>query len=437
MYILKGFYSYPALISNVPDVVAKFGELSSNSSTYAKDKTIHTGTSTPNTCFISFHSVKDETTVVDLTGNMKDQVLKIGEFIYQQSIQGTIRDNPDVLRQLVMAEFGTKISTFTSGRMLTNNTIWMPEYVKFTVIEANNPNEVTIWLCDESFAAQYDEYEIEIVHPLVPYDQFFQDPLIVKQLLEAYDLPAKLEEVQAARGDYPYTFLKAFMFAYHNPRDTTMQFPAHWIAIVYGQAGNNPDLIKDKIVKEILEGSTHPREEWEVILPDLFLTTEYIFTPFWNQYSVPNSDFRAGIYSPTVDPRKRVALLRRTARGSGYTDVWVNNNYELSANIYKSIAFGAIGNPKNRGGITKFSQKWPDYMIVSNDSPDIDRMSPDTVAWTMLFSKLLKAAEAMTLYTSVPAGVSRMVRDGVIYASAYYKNVNYMVVSKASVEQFG
>lgn len=433
MYNLKGFFGYPALVNNAPDTIAIFGELSDNSLTYAKDKTLHTGASTPNTAFISFHSVKDEN-VIDVAGEYKNQILKLGEFLYTESIAGTIGNDPDVLRQIILSEFGSVIREFKTGRMLTDGNLWLPEWIEFELIDTE-PNQINIWLADESFAAQYDEYVIEIIHPIEPFDDFFKDPLVVKQLLDNYNLVEKLDEVQSKRDKYPYTHQRGFVFDYNNPRDTSIKYPAYWIAIVYGEAGNNPDLIKDKIVEELLAGSTRPREDWEAILPDLFMTTEFIFTPFWNQYSIPNSDLRAGIYSPIIDPRKRLSLIKRTARGPGYTETYVENRYELSANIYKSIAFSVLGNPQNRGGITQFSAKFPDYMIVSNDSGDINRADPITIDWMLLFGRLLKAAEVMTRYSSVPSGISRMSRDGVLYASAYYKNVNYMVVAKTSVEE--
>lgn len=435
MYILKGFYQYPTLIDNAADTIALLGEISDNSLTYAKDKTLHTGASSPNTAFISFHSVRDENRVL-VPADFQDTVLKIGEYLYKQSVAGVIRDNPAQLRQMVLAEFGTVISSFSSGKMLNNGSMWLPEWIEIEVINTE-ANRVNIWLADSSFAAQYDEYVIEIIHPIIPYDDFFKDPLVVKQLLDQYNIVEKLEEVQARRDQYPYTYQQAFQFDYVNPRDNTMRFPATWIAIIYGEAGNNPDLIKDKIVSDLLGNTTHPREDWETILPDLFMTTEYIYTPLWNQYAVPTADFRSGIYSPTFDPRKRAALFRATANGPAYTPVYVDNNYEESVNIYKSLAFGVIGNPQNRGGIRHFSQQFKDYIVTETDSADAQRISPNTLEWMMIFSRLIKAAETMTRYTSVPKGVARMTRNGVVYASAYHKNINHMVTTKGSVETIG
>lgn len=433
MYNLKGFFEYPALISNVPDKIAMFGEISDNSLTYAKDKTVHTDVSTPSVAFIAFHSVVDETPVEPAMTYVRP-ALQLGDYIYRQSIAGVINSNAATLRQLVLAEFTGVISTFSSGKMMYNGTLWMPEWVEFTVVNPNETNTVHIWLADESFAGQYDQYVIEVIQPLYPVDDFFKDPLVVKDLLAGYDVVAKLEEAQERRAQYPSTYLRAFEFNYVNPRDVNQKFPAKWIVLIYGVAGNNPDIIKEAIVKDILSQTTHNRAEWETILPDLFRTTEFIFTPFWNKYSVPNADFRAGIYSPVYDPNVQLKYILRTARGSGYTDTYVRANYQTSVNIYKSIAFGVVGNPNNRDGIKKFTQKFPQYVVTEVGDADANRIDPDTLEWMAIFDKLLVAAEAMTAYTSVPSGVSRMTRDGMIYASAYYKNINYMVASKGSID---
>ncbi|WDS62229.1 virion structural protein [Pseudomonas phage D6] len=436
MYNLKGFIGYPSMVSNVPDQVAKFGEISKDSLTYAKDVTTHTSTSVPNTVFFSFHSVRDET-VADVDAATKDLVLKLSKYLLDRAIAGSITSDPQVVRQLVLAEFGPLLKTFSTGKMLTNNTIWLPEYVVFEMSAPTETNRVQLWYADESFAGQYDEYFIDVVHPLIPYDDFFKDPLVVIQALNAYNLDEKLEEVQAKRAQYPYTQLRSMTYDYVNPKNTSQRTPARWMALLYGVAADNQDFINDKIIEDIMANTTHTREEWEEILPDLFKKTEFIITPFWHKYSVAAGILGSGFYSPTVDPRTEVVLLRRTARGPAYTTAWVNAQYELSSNTYKSIAFGVVGNPQNREGVVRFSKKFPDYMLVTNGTGDFDRVDPATTGeFMVLFSKLLKEAETMDRYTSVPLGISRMIRDGVVYASAVFQRVNYLVVTKSSVEEF-
>lgn len=433
MYNLKGFYEYPALISNVPDQIAMFGEISGNSLTYAKDKTVHTDVSTPSVAFIAFHSVVDETPTEPNTTYIQT-TLQLGDYIYRQSVAGVIKNNAAALRQLVLAEFNNVIVAFRTGKMMYNGTLWMPEWVEFTVADPNQANTIQVWLADESFSGQYDQYVIEVIQPLYPVDDFFKDPLVVKELLANYNIVEKLEEAQERRAQYPSTYLKALEFNYVNPRDVTQKFPAKWIVLIYGEAGNNSDLIKEAIVKDIMSQTTHSREDWEAILPDLFRTTEFIFTPFWNKYSVPNADFRAGIYSPVYDPNVQLKYILRTARGTGYSDTYVRANYQTSVNIYKSVAFGVVGNPNNRDGIKKFTQKFPEYVVTEVGDADANRIDPETLEWMSIFDKLLVAAESMTAYTSVPRGVSRMKRDGIIYAAAYFKNINYMVATKESID---
>lgn len=436
MYNLKGFVGYPSLVSNVPDQIAKFGEISKDSLTYAKDVTTHTGASVPNTVLFSFHSVRDNI-IVDVDGSTKDLCLKLSKYILDQSMAGALTNDPQVLRQLVLAEFGTLLKSFTTGKMLTDNVVWMPEYVVFEMSKyPQGANRVQLWYADESFRGQYDEYFIEIVHPIIPYDDFFNDPLVVEQALNSYNIDEKLEEAQEKRKQYPYTNLRALTYDYVNPKDKTRRTPARWLALLYGVAADNVDFINDKIIEELLKNSKHTRAEWENILPDLFKKTEFIITPFWHKYSIPAGILGAGFYSPTMDPRTLLPLIRRTARGTGFTDAWTNAQYELSSHTYKSIAFSVVGNPQNRNGVVRFSKQFPDYALVTNGSNDFNRIDPQTTAeWMVLFAKLLKEAEVMDRYSSVPMGISRMVRDGVVYASAVFQRVNYMVVAKSSVEE--
>lgn len=434
MYTLKGFFTHDSMISNQLNKVSRFGELSQNSLSYSKDKLIYSDVeAAPETSLVVFHTFRD-TTRIEVPVTIANNCLAIGGWLRERMAAGQIPADGYVMRQQLNAEFTGSAINFEVGAILEDAGKRLPEWIRYKDTTTAEDNLVTIWLSDESFSNQYDEFSIEVIPPLVPLDDFFKDPLLVKQALAGYDLVEKTEDVQAARGEYPFTMIKTFRYDYYNPTNQADLTPTYWIVIVYGQAGNNPDLIREAIVKEVLDNSTHTQTEWAVILPDLFRTTEFIFTPFWTSYSVPNHEFQGGLYSPTVNPRETLDLLKRTARGAGYNDLYVTNRYELTQHIYKSLAMGVVGNPDNRDGITQFSDKFSDFIVVSNDNPDANRPSATTIEWMALFAKLIVAAETMTQYTPVPLGLSRIIRDGIVYASGFYKNVNYLVVAKPTVE---
>lgn len=434
MYTLKGFFTYDSMISNQLNNVSRFGELSQNSLSYSKDKLIYAdGAIAPETSLVVFHTFRDAARI-EVPLLISNNALSIGGWLLERATAGQIPVDGYLLRQQLNAEFATTAGSFEVGAVLDNFGTKMPEWIRYVDSTTGEANIITIWLSDESFSNQYDSFSIEVVTPLDNLNDFFKDPILVKQALSLYDLVEKTDEVQSKRGQYPFTLIKTFKYDYVNPTNHDDLTPSYWIVIIYGQAGNNPDLIREAIVAKVLAGSTHTRDEWAAILPDLFRTTEFIFTPLWLQYSIPNHEFQAGIYSPTIDPRENLALFKRTARGSGYSPLYVENRYELTTNIYKSIAMGVIGNPDNRDGITQFSDKFPDYILSTNNTPDFNRMSAITAEWCNLFGRLLLAAETMTQYTAVPVGLSRIIRDGIVYASGFYKNVNYLVVAKPTVE---
>ena len=434
MYTLKGFFTYDSMISNQLNNVSRFGELSQNSLSYSKDKLIYSdGVIAPETSLVVFHTFRDAARV-EVPLLISNNALSIGGWLLERANAGQIPVDGYLMRQQLNAEFASTASDFEVGAILDNFGTKMPEWIRYVDTTTVEPNTITVWLSDESFSNQYDSFTIEVIAPLVPLNDFFKDPILVKQALAAYDLVEKTDEVQSKRGLYPFTLIKTFRYDYVNPTNQTDRTPSYWRATIYAHARHNPDLIPQALASTVLANSTHTQEEWAAILPDLFRTTEFIFTPLWLQYSAPNHEFQAGIYSPTIDPRENIALFKRTARGSGYSALYVDNRYELTTNIYKSLAMGVIGNPDNRDGITQFSDKFPDYLLTTNNSPDFNRMSANTAEWCDLFSRLILAAETMTKYTAVPVGLSRIIRDGIVYASGYYKNVNYLVVAKPTVE---
>lgn len=433
MYRLKGFFSFTPLVDNARDQVAPFGELSDHGLTYAKDKSYHTSPENPQTILIGFHSKRDGdyATVPESLANL---TIQIGQWLVDRALNGDISNDVNQLRNNLQSEFASVISDVTTGRLIEESSIRMPEWIGFQSVGLGEPNSVQIWLSDQSFRRQYDEYYIEIIPPFEPLNDFFLDPLEVIDLIHDIDFVEKMEEVQERRGEYPYTQLLAQSYDYVNPANPSSRTPTKWTILTYGQAGNNPDLIRNAIVDYVLENSDHTREEWTTILPDLFLSTEYVITPLWYQYGVPNRELQAGIHSPVIRPNEALTVLKRTTNGAGFTDAWVEEQHQYSLVLYKSLAFGVVGNSQNRDDIYGLVERFPDYLVVTNQSADYNRMSVRTQEFKALLGELIKIAETLTPTSDVPVGYARLVRDGVVYITRQFEQVLYLVAGRQSVE---
>lgn len=438
MHVIYGFATYTSLMDNHADAVAPVGELSSDARTYAKDKALYTHEDAKQTALVCFHSVKDET-VVRLENTLSGNIVKVADYVYRQGLQGQIT-TVDLFLSNWQAEFSGTVQSVDCGELKETDDGTFPEWITFVDVSTateegdNETVEVTVWLSDTDFRQQYPGYDVEVIPPFDDLDQFFEDPSVVKGLLAEITTTEVMEAVQAKRGEYPYTLIKSNAYDYVNRADKEDTTATYWTVLLYGQAANNPDLIKNEIVEYVLARSEHTREEWAEVLPDLFTTTEFVITPFWTQYSVPNKELQAGIYSPFMHLASTLALLQQTTQGPKYTDTWIADQAEVSVFQYKSLAFGVVGNPDNRDGIVRLSDNFEDYMVIPNDSSDFNRIVPRTQEFMDLLAEMIKEAETFTDTSAPPVGMAKVERNGLLYLTATYENFTYLVLSKPSLE---
>ena len=460
-YSAKGFVSFGAATNNAADQVAALGELSVRSETYSKDRLIFGGAagSTPDTSVsltvFSSRNTADGASVA-VASPYAEMLVQIGQWSYRQAINGDFTSDPEIYRQQILAEFTTKLADVDVGPMVQQGTMFLPEYVIFYLNKAAftgydwtphgtlyDQSRFKLWFSDEAFQNQYDEYVIEFVAPITNLDDFFLLTANVRTNVEARTMPQWMDLIQAKAGEDPYTILKTMMFKWYDPNDedrvTTIN--TNWSFLIYGAAGDNIDAIKSELAAWILANSTHTREEWVVIFPDIFTSTEFIVTPLWTQYSVPNKTLDPGVYSPVVNVPRAQMISHTTCTGTNYNNTHIDVNLAVVSCLYKSVALLIVGGPENIDGKFKFQEKWPDYMAVPTSSPDFNRMQPATQALVNKLYELLQAAEEMTEFSDVPPGITRLKRvngagETILYAVASIDNVQYLVVSKNSMERY-
>lgn len=434
MYTLYGFYKYPPLIDNTLNIVNPLGELSDDSLTYAKDKSTHSNGAYPQTVLVGFHSVKDNV-VTEIPSGIVTRILQLGQWIYNRASAGQIGTNPTDLLNALLGEFGDQVVNVQLGPLLLHEGIRLPRWIEFKDTKYDSDNTIKLWISDQAFNNEYPETNIKVIPPITNIDDMFLGEDIVRARLEEYSLSDRFDQVQKLRADYPYTLHRVENFRWINPVDASKTIVTPWIVVIYGRAGNNPDLIKEAIIDYIMANTEKDREDWEDLIPDLLLSTEFIITPQWQQYALPNLELEAGIHSPILRPYVALELAHRTTQGNGYSPEWIAEKIESSGLIYKSLAFTIIGNPNNRTGITQFSEQFSDYILVTNNSADFNRMSVRTQEFKDMLAAMVKHAETTNPTTQVPTGFSRITRKGVVYVGKQYEDILYLVVTKYSVEQ--
>ncbi|TXI11115.1 MAG: hypothetical protein E6Q68_06880 [Polynucleobacter sp.] len=444
MYTLKGFMNVGPLTNNSIGQNASYGELSTQAQTYSREKGVYQRPLlSPDLTLISFMSKDTAGQRIVVPQVIVDNSITILKSIYNKSNNASGQLYNDTWLIDLIAEFSTVAQDFEMGAVEQYNTKWLPEWVswKFKTTDPDlTDNYIRIWLKDESFRNQYDEYDIVVIPPITPVDDFFkQVDLLIAEINEVTP-EERTQNVQLAKVKlpdnipYPETIIRTETFQYTdrfaNQQGVHVSFLTTWDVLIYGAAGDNVDSVKEAIADHVLANSSHTREEWMEILPDLFKRTEFVIWPSWNKYAIPNLITQAGIQSPVNELTSSIDFM--LTKLPGYPSLHVRQYVASFTHPYRSLNINLCGGPENKDNKFKITDYFPDYIAVSSTSIDYNRMDALTMAWANLLSTTLIAAETITQFNTIPQGMRRLVRDGNLYLTFSYKKVNYLVAAKAN-----
>lgn len=432
MYTLRGFVNINGFVDNTPGVIAPIGELSSIARSFSREIGHYRDNQYPAGKLMSFESERDNVDVpVDVV--YSTVVLKMTDWLFNESIKGDIKDQPEIVKQALQAEFKSEVKIIEIGEMATNGRYWFPSSIIFSSLESDDgtgkleENWIRVWFTDAAFKAQYDKYDIIVACPFNEWDDFFLpiDTVITK--IKAITAESHNRHIWPYRGENPETQLSTDNYDYVNPGNRKEMYPVPFSLFIYGLAGINSDIKREEIINEILKNSTHSRDEWEEILPDLFTPTEFYLIPIWDRLSLPDLGDKAAWYSSTISPTRQVNTAKKYAYGDAYNPEYLEKNIELFGTIYKSLAVVAVGHPKNRHAPTLFSELWPHYAIISSTALDFNRIDPDTQEFILVLQGLFKTAETMTPYSAIPEGMTRVKRGDTYYLTTQRNKVQYVM----------
>jgi hypothetical protein len=433
MYAIKGFITHAQLANNNPGQNAYMGELSTQSLTYSREKGYYVSPAAPDLGLTTFLAARDGTKV-RVSTPIANHVLAVAKHVYDKTLQTAQEVFADEVVMELIQQFQTTADSFTCGAIVTDGTYYIPQWVSWKMKASVDigsdlvENQVKIWFTDASFKFQYDEFEIVVVPPIDNLNEFFRTGAEVESLLTARSISEITARMQQAKNDHPETVWRIEQYDYVDPLNALHRVPSTWGLLIYGIAGNNIDSIKDALVNYILANSTHTRNEWMKILPDIFRRTEFILVPMWDSYAIPNRTLQAGIYSPVASLAQSAQILKQMI--AAYPASQIDRYATVMGHPYKSLSILAVGGPENRDSMFKITDFFSDYIAVSSTSQDFNRMSVNTKTWMENLSKMLLTTETMTDFSDIPLGMSKTIRNGILYLVYSYNNVHYLVAAK-------
>lgn len=431
MYILKAFASNSSLTNNMVGVVAPIGELSTKSLTYAREKGVYANPDDPNILLTTF-TTADNSTQVLLPKLFEDHVQEVVSWMYKLATTSTNTMDGESLLDQMLTDFANRVTDVTCGPIVSDGVNICPAWLQWKCLLPNaGANMLKVWFVDQNFLAEYDDYEIVVVSPFEDLNDFFKPGYDVINQINKITPASALLLVQKAKGLNPETVINVQTYTYQNPANPTQKADVNWYLLIYGSMGDNLDAINTAVAKHVLANSTRTKEDWKKIFPDIFKRTEFVIFPLWDQYAIPQRLIESGIYSPIVNFNRINTLVKPYL--VDYPSSHVDAKLCVMSHPYKSLQLAVIAGPENRGNLFDIRQLFADYIDVSSTSIDFNRMSKETRAWTEVIYDLIMVAETMTKYTTLPLGIYRIERDGIIFASKAVNGVNFLVVSKANM----
>lgn len=424
MYQLHAFMVINSLIDNELDTISKLGELSYMSRSYSREIGVYTNDNYDQVRLMTFYSMNDNVKT-PLTKELANHVLALGNWLTTESLVNRIDADRVAFIQKLNEEYKGRITLKQVGKMVTNGKYYLPEYITFSLTADTRENTYRIWFSDDAFRTQYDKYEIEVIPQIVNVDDYHKGYTKVSQTLTEHTVKKLHDRVNERADGHPYTYIVTNIYDYINPDDKSMKLPTSWTVIIYGEHGNNSDVIRESIADHVLKNSDFSRAEWEKIIPDLFIPTEFYLCPFWTRFATENLQLKGGIYSPTVPYRDIIPFAERTM--FGYNKAHLEKCVSVLSSTYKSIALIACGHEKNRLTSNKFEEAWADYCNIYSTSRDFNRISPETQEFILVMNKLLLETETMTPDSEVPLTFSRVKRGEMYYLSKEHNGVSYLM----------
>jgi hypothetical protein len=431
MYKLQGFLRIDNQQNNTVGAISNLGELSTQSMTYSREKGIYRNTTQPGIAFVSFTSKHENNPPVVVPQNYSDHILQVCSrmITYSSSFGDSVTSI--ALANDLFNNFSGLIFDFESGPLISTPNLTLPEWISWqNPLYNNGDNRIKIWLSDQAFRRQFDDYEIFLLNPVDDLKDLMRAVNITEQSLSFRNAERNMELIAQLKNNEPETTIRAHTYTFIHPLNASKVYKLTWHAIVYGRAGDNPDIVKDKIIEEIEAVENIDILTWKSALEELFSTTEFTLVPKWLNQAIPDRTIQAGIYSPITTVTQEINSMI-----SLFSDVdpdFLKEHLQVIGVPYRSLSIYSLGGEDNLNGLYKLTQKYPDYINVGTESGDFNRMSNETQSFATDLQQLIMISENETDYAELPVYIRRVTRYGKTWLTRKFQGIQFLVYAKSN-----
>ncbi len=150
--------------------------------------------------------------------------------------------------------------------------------------------------------------------------------------------------------------------------------------------------------------------------------------------AIPALTLQSGIYSSVSSPFKEVTYLKNVM--PDFSAAHIEQYLRIFPTNYASLMVSVIGDKDNVASQRDILTVFPDLINLPTSDPQFNMMASKTQNWVVFIQNLIFIAERATPSSSLPAGINRTTKNGIVFITQEFQGVNYMVASKASTPNY-
>lgn len=428
MKIIQGFVTIEQYINNTVGVISPFGELSTHSLTYTKDKGEYRTVSIPGYKLITFKIIDDVNgTSTTIEESLVEEILSIVRSVVGYSTSHIQPYDVEDFENTIRSEYPLVVSGFGMGPMEQGLSTSLPEFLSWSSLN-HNYTDIHIWLSDRAFADQYSGYEITVVSPVDNLNSMFLPYTEVTALIASQTTEDLGNKIQEAKNRNPETVVRLVNFDFVNRYDNSRFVNTTWGVLIYGKEGDYIDAIKSAISSYILNNSNFTAEQWRGIFPEIFEQTEMVVVPRWDNLAIENLTDRSSLYSSVFDIASSLSFVGSLV--PFYTQNHISDNTYAVAYPYKTLMLNIVNGMFNSINKRDFLEMFPDYLPIPSTSLDFARMQLKTQRFILFMDDVLIEAEKATPISSLPSNMRRVIRNNIFYIASSLNEINFLVAAK-------